>query len=298
MIHHITAISRDAQETKDFYTNVLGLRLVKVTINQDDIETYHLYFGDKKGSPGTVLTFFPWKHLPKGSVGNGMVGEVYFFAPENSFDFWKERLEKFGLNSKQEILFQDKTLSFNDPDGLRLRLIFKREHGDWASKDIPIEFSIKGFAGAKLFVQKQELTAKVIKNYFNYNFSDEKNDIFRYVSKQDYLDIYQNSSQIESIQGLGTVHHIAFRVKNKIEQENLRERLINQGFNPSPLIDRYYFSSVYFLEPCGILFEIATDEPGFDVDEDLDKLGSKLVLPPKFEKYRTEIQEALPELKF
>lgn len=298
MIHHITAISKSPQIIKDFYTKILGLRLVKVTINQDDLSTYHLYFGDKLGRPGTVLTFFPWSHLEKGWLGNGLVEEVYFSAPKESFDFWEKRLKQYKLKFQKEMLFREKTLFFQDPCGLGLRILFNGKSGDWSSGDIPLNFSIRGFAGAKLSVRKQDLTGKIIHDFFDYSFLEKENNFFRYKSNQDFIDVVEDSSKTDGKMGSGSVHHIAFRCKNLEQQKELREKLLVQGLNPSNIIDRYYFSSVYFVEPSSILFEIATDGPGFHVDESVEELGSKLVLPPKFEKYRKEIQENLPKLKF
>lgn len=298
MIHHITAICSDAEKTNEFYTGVLGLRLVKVTVNQDDIGTYHIYFGDKTGSPGTVLTFFLWPDLPEGNVGPGMVSAVAFSAPSSSLNFWEKRLEEFNVKVSRENRFGEEFLSFRDPDGLPLEIVGSAGQGNWKTEDIPIENSIKAFYGATLLLEENEPTAEILTKNFGYSHEKSEGNWHRYSSETSAIDIHVSPDAHPGISGTGTVHHIAFRAKNDEEQKRIRQDIIKQGLHLTSVIDRFYFKSVYFREPGRVLFEIATDGPGFAVDEPEDSLGEKLVLPPAFEHLREKIEKMLPEFNF
>lgn len=298
MIHHITAICSDADRTASFFVRELGLRLVKLTINQDDIGTYHLYFGDRLGRPGTVLTFFPWPQLPSGRVGPGMVSAVMFGAPSTSIDYWEERLSHLGVSREER--FGLDVLSLVDPDGLPLLIVGHGDAGDWASHDVPAEHAINGFFGAELEPLGDEGTLRVLGRF---GFRKESSDgaLTRFVSGSDVgsvIDVREAPAAPPGRQGLGTVHHIAFRASDDDEQLRLRRFFVSEGLSLTPVIDRFYFKSVYFREPGGILFEIATDGPGFAVDEDADALGERLVLPPSFEPMRARIEGLLPPFSF
>ena len=297
MIHHITAICSSAQESARFYTRVLDLRLVKLTVNQDDLGTYHIYFGDRTGSPGTVLTFFQWSDLPKGELGIGMVSKVAFKIPLGSMKFWEKHLITNGIRISKNVKFGRKVIAFADPDGLSLELVEEGDGGDWA-KNLEEQYAINGFYGATLLVADYEDTAKLLTKHLGYVHIKSEDNIHRYFSSETIIDIEEGSKIENGNYGLGSVHHIAFRTENLETQMALRERLKKEGFSLTPSIDRFYFRSVYFREPGGILFELATDGPGFTADEDVEELGSKLVLPPKFEEQREKIEKLLPKFDF
>ncbi|MEW6145867.1 MAG: ring-cleaving dioxygenase [Thermodesulfobacteriota bacterium] len=302
-IHHITAIAAGAKKNLEFYTKVLGLRLVKKTVNFDDPTTYHFYFGNEKGEPGTILTFFPWEGIRKGRAGTGQVTTVSFSVPEDSMGFWLDRFRSHNVTyNNPSPRFGEKVLVFLDPDGLKLELISgsadKRKAFD--SDDVPIEFGIRGFHSAALTLDGYEATAKLLTDVFGYERNDESVNRFRFVNKNsgsaNIIDLVcLPAGQRGSVAG-GTVHHIAFRTANEGEQLLLREKLISLGYNVTPQLDRNYFKSIYFREPGGVLFEIATDPPGFTVDEDLANLGRGLKLPGWLESRRDEIESALPPI--
>lgn len=316
MIHHITAICKDAQVTTDFYRNILGLRLVKVTVNQDDVGTYHIYFGDRMGSPGTVLTFFPWSSLPPGRIGSGMVSAVAFAVPQ--LDFWHDHLAANKIHFEQSSKFGQRVLACKDPDGLALEIVEHGEPGNWST--VSEKHAISGFYAATLLVDDIAPTARVL-SCFGYALQEKNDTLFRYVAQSATMQAAaqamqatparQASGAVIDIQladshsqghpgrsGLGTVHHIAFRAKDHAQQELLRASLRALGLQPTAPIDRYYFTSVYCREPGNILFEIATDQPGFTVDEPESSLGSALVLPPRFEPLRKDIEKILPPFRF
>lgn len=299
MIHHITAICADATRTVDFYTQVLGLRFVKRTVNQDDVEVYHLYFGDRTGSPGSVLTFFTWSNLPPGRVGAGMVSAVAFAAPASSIEAWSKRLAEHGIAVRRERRFDTDVLVFQDPDGLELEIVGHGSEGNWTVDGIAAQHAINGFFGATLLVTQPETTRAVLEKHFGYVLEHNEQGVMRLRSPADraaVIDVKAATEPMRGIGGLGTVHHIAFRTANLASERVLREAVIEAGLHPTEVIDRFYFRSVYFREPNGILFEIATDDPGFLVDETEATLGTTLSLPPFLEPYRTEITKHLPRI--
>ncbi len=298
MIHHITAICADAQRTSDFYTNILGLRLVKLTVNQDDVGTYHLYFGDRVGAPGTVMTFFPWAYLPQGTLGVGCVSAVAFAVPPGALHYWESRLNRSGINVESVERFGVKNLLCADPDGLKLEFTESPGVSDW-TKQVSQEYAIHSFFGATLMVQDATPTQQMLMEYFNYSFEAHAPSRMRLRSASGgVIDIISNQEMESASQGTGSVHHIAFRTADNMAQRVIRARLVAEYLHPTPIIDRYYFASVYFREPGGILFEIATDGPGFTVDETEAALGTKLVLPPRIEAARAEILKMLPPFEF
>ena len=291
-IHHITAIAGDPQTNLDFYTETLGLRLVKRTVNFDDPGSYHLYFGDNVGSPGTIITFFPWPGARRGTRGSGQVTTVSLAIPRNSTGFWKERLRANHVVA-EEIgdRFGNKALRFLDPDGLMLELT----ESDYARGD-----RVGVFTAPTLEVRHVERTESLLIEVFGLEFVAEENNRRRLRGSGSNVgaevDLVSSEAGFGQI-AVGTVHHIAFRVANDEEHLRAREELVARGLNVTPVIDRQYFHSIYFREPNGILFEVATDEPGFLIDESADELGESLKLPPMYEPARAEIERLLPIIR-
>jgi glyoxalase family protein len=300
-IHHITAMVNDAQRNIDFYAGVLGLRLIKKTINFDRPEVYHLYFGNESGQPGTVITFFPWAKQLKGRIGKGQVGAMSYMIPTGSTEFWENRLDRFGIEYKSAIRFGERFLIFNDPDGLELELV-EREEGPinhWNFGGIQSENAIKGFGGTTLISAQPNQTADVLENILGLKCIGDEDGFLRLKSEAilgNTIDIKLTPS-VRGLMGAGTVHHIAWRAKDEEELHRWRELLIERGYYPTEIKDRNYFKAIYFHEKGGILFEIATDPPGFTVDEPIDKLGEKLMLPSWLESKREEFAETLPDIE-
>lgn len=300
-IHHISAMVNDAQRNIDFYAGVLGLRLVKKTINFDRPEVYHLYFGNETGQPGTVITFFPWAKQLKGRIGTGQVGVTSYIIPKGAVPFWENRLRKFGVEFTSSTRFDEKYLKFNDPDGLLLELV-ERDEGPintWNFGGIQAENAIKGFGGAVLFSAKPHKTADVLENILGLDCIGQENEFLRFKSDGNVgntIDIHLNPS-VRGLMGAGTVHHIAWRAKDEEEHQKWRSLLLEKGYYPTEILDRNYFKALYFHEEGGILFEIATDSPGFAVDERFDELGKKLMLPSWLEPQRDELEEKLPHVE-
>ena len=304
-LHHITAIAGNAQRNYDFYTKTLGLRMVKKTVNFDDPKTYHFYFGDKTGTPGSILTFFPWERVKKGKNGVGMATEIGYSVPEGSLDFWKKRFEKNGVEfGKTREQFGEKYLPFRDPDGLNLKLVVPKHEDDreaWETDEIKSDVALKGFHSVTLTLYNVGPTAGVLTDIFDYELEEKEDDFYRYktsaVENAAIVDIHEDPTAERGINAGGTNHHIAFRVKDEETQMYFREKIIEKGLQITEKIDRDYFFSLYFREPGGVLFEIATDNPGFTRDEDLEELGSNLKLPAQYEGSRDRIEKLLPELK-
>ncbi|OEY72025.1 ring-cleaving dioxygenase [Salegentibacter salarius] len=304
-LHHITAIAGNAQRNYDFYTKTLGLRMVKKTVNFDDPKTYHFYFGDKTGTPGSILTFFPWERVKKGKNGVGMATEIGYSVPEGSLDFWKKRFEKNGVEfGKTREQFGEKYLPFRDPDGLNLKLVVPKHEDDreaWETDEIKSDVALKGFHSVTLTLYNVGPTAGILTDIFDYELEEKEDDFYRYktsaVENAAIVDIHEDPTAERGINAGGTNHHIAFRVKDEETQMYFREKIIEKGLQITEKIDRDYFFSLYFREPGGVLFEIATDNPGFTRDEDLEELGSSLKLPAQYEGSRDRIEKLLPELK-
>ncbi|UBZ06106.1 ring-cleaving dioxygenase [Salegentibacter mishustinae] len=304
-LHHITAIAGNAQRNYDFYTKTLGLRMVKKTVNFDDPQTYHFYFGDKTGTPGSILTFFPWERVKKGKNGVGMATEIGYSVPEGNLDFWKKRFEKNGVEfGKTREQFGEKYLPFRDPDGLNLKLVVPKHEDDreaWETDEIKSDVALKGFHSVTLTLYNVGPTAGILTDIFGYELEEKEDDFYRYktstVENAAIVDIHEDPTAERGINAGGTNHHIAFRVKDEETQMYFREKIIEKGLQITEKIDRDYFFSLYFREPGGVLFEIATDNPGFTRDEDLEELGSSLKLPAQYEGSRDRIEKLLPELK-
>lgn len=300
-IHHVTAFVRHAQETVDFYSGVLGLRLVKKTINFDAPEVYHLYFGNETGSPGTVITFFPWPTSRKGRVGGGQVGITSYAVSAGSMGFWKERLAKFGIGTSEASRFGEELIQFEDPDGLRIELV-ERETGPasrWSFGGVPADKAIKGFGGAVLFSTAPDRTASVLENVMGLTRIAEDGEYARFRATGDLGNVIDvNIAPMErGIGGAGTVHHIAWRAADDEDHARWRSVVEENGFHPTPFIDRQYFNAIYFREEGGILFEIATDPPGFARDEPEETMGEKLMLPEWFEAHRAQIEQGLTPIE-
>ena len=293
-IHHITAIAGDPQRNLDFYTEALGLRLVKRTVNFDDPGSYHFYFGDNIGTPGTIMTFFPWPGARRGARGSGQVTVVSFAVPRNSMAFWKERLRATHVIAEEiEGRFGCNALRFLDADGLQLEIVAS------ANEESSSERAIRGFAAPTLEVRSPEKTEKLLTEILGFEFVAEENNRRRFrgggSNASAEIDLVSSEAGFGQI-AAGTVHHIAFRAADDDEQLKMREQLVARGLNVTPVIDRQYFHSIYFREPNGILFEIATDGPGFLIDEPADALGETLKLPSVYEPKRDEIERVLPTI--
>lgn len=303
-LHHITAIAGDPQRNHDFYVHTLGLRMVKKTVNFDDPQTYHLYFGDEVGTPGTLLTFFPWAGVKQGRNGAGMATETGYSVPKGSLDFWKRRFENYNVShSPIDERFGEKFLSFQDPDGLWLSLV-EANHTDkrkgHETSEIPSNAAIKGFHSVTLTLNSIRETADVLSSVFGYQLVEQEGSLYRYktdaVENAAIVDLLESPGAPRGINAGGTVHHVAFRVKNEKEQMAFREKVLKHRLYATEKIDRDYFFSVYFREPGGVLFEIATDNPGFLTDETVEELGNALQLPDRYEPIRDRIERLLPEL--
>lgn len=301
-IHHVTAIASDAQRNLDFYAGILGLRLVKKTINFDAPEVYHLYYGDEEGHPGTIMTFFPYQGIPKGRIGKGQLTATSFSVAEKSLDYWLKRLDGFGVIRKDpQNRFDEIFVACIDGDGLEIELVFnnKDQRKGFSKGHIPAEHAIKGFYGITLTVEGYERTAELLMNQMDHEEIEKAGNRFRYSSHQkpgDFVDILCCPDALRGIGGAGTVHHVAFATENDSTQIEARQKLIKNGIDVTPVLDRQYFHSIYFREPGGVLFEIATIPPGFAIDEDPDHLGEALKLPPWQEPYRKNIEQNLMHL--
>ncbi|MFC0014126.1 MULTISPECIES: ring-cleaving dioxygenase [Allobacillus] len=296
-IHHISAIVGHPQENVDFYAGVLGLRLVKKTVNFDDPGTYHLYFGDEEGSPGTIITFFPWAKGRKGRIGDGQVGVTTYVVPEGSLASWKNRLESFQISFTETERFGERYLQFDDPHGLHLELV-EREAGEkstWESDGITSDMAIKGFGGSILYSSNPTETANLLEDHMGLTEIDANEEYIRYQSQADIGNIIdvKMASGDRGMMGVGTVHHIAWRATDDNDLRDWQEHLYQNGFGVTDVKDRNYFNSVYFKEHGGILFEMATDSPGFAIDEERDELGRDLKLPPQYEDFRDQLTESL-----
>jgi glyoxalase family protein len=304
-LHHVTAIAGDAQRNLDFYVGVLGMRLVKRTINFDDPGSYHFYFGDARGTPGTILTFFPWPGARRGARGTGEVAATAFVIPSGSVDYWLERLKENQVSAERAARrFGEEVIRFSDLDGMPLELITATPSVDvqpWTNSTVPAEHSLLGFHSVSAALEGFERTAKLLADTFGYERVKESGNRCRFGAQAEtgpgkVIDLLCMPDSRRASGGAGSVHHIAFRARDDAEQLAWREKISSLGYNVSPVMDRTYFHSIYFREPGGILFEIATDPPGFTEDEKLEELGDNLRLPPWMEKARAQIEEILPPI--
>ena len=296
-IHHITAIVGHPQENVDFYAGVLGLRLVKKTVNFDDPGTYHLYFGNEGGKPGTIMTFFPWARASQGKIGDGQVGVTSYVVPKGAMKFWKKRLESFNIPFTVRERFSEEYLEFDDPHGLHLEIV-EREEGEvntWAFGGVTPEVAIKGFGGATLLSTHPDKTAALLENILGLELIGTEGDFTRYRSSAEIGNVIDlKLTPIgHGTMGVGTVHHIAWRAKDDQDQLEWQKYVGENGYGVTPVRDRNYFNAIYFREHGEILFEIATDPPGFAHDESESTMGEKLMLPEQYEQSRGQIKQSL-----
>ncbi len=303
-IHHITAISSTAEENLDFYERVLGLRLVKQTVNFDDPHTYHLYYGDAVGTPGTILTIFPWEHMPAGRSGAGMIVATAFAIPREAIDYWGERLNKAGVEVQTEYRLGEPVLQFNDPHGLHLEVVGIEDalfSSHWENSPVDRRHAIRGFHSATALLTRLEKTQTLLVESMGMTLMEHENGRYRFKmnglrSWGQNFDVVVDPGALNGRMGTGAVHHIAFRSQSDQEQLIWQGNLRRAGYGVSEVRDRNYFKSIYFHEPGGILFEIATDQPGFAVDEPAELLGTSLQLPARYERMRPQIEATLQPL--
>ena len=304
-LHHITVIAGSAQENLDFYTGVMGMRLVKKSINQDAPDTYHLFYADGAGTPGTDLTFFPWPRMRPARRGTGQIVEVPFAVPPGSLSYWTERFAEHGISCGDlEERFGERTLPFRDPDGLHLALVETddpRSFVPWERGPVPAEYQLRGMHAIRLWERDLEPTEALLTRVMGFEKVGAENGWHRYGvedgSSGMLAEVKVVPEEKPGRHGTGGVHHAAWRVADDEEEKAMRQRVEQVGLQPSPQIDRFWFRSVYFNEPGGVLFELATEGPGFARDEDPEHLGEELILPPWMEARRGEIENALPPLK-
>ena len=299
-IHHLTAITTDFQKNLHFYRDILGLRFVKLTVNFDDPSAYHIYYGDNVGTPGTALTFFVWSNIPKGSPGLHQINTILFKVPKKSLAFWKKKIEdaKIRIYEMPEY-YKEKHIVFKDPDDIEVALIETESVAEikyWEKSSVPKKYFIQGFHGIRMEVPELLPTKKVILECLEGTEEWKNYHTTRFQIGNAIIIVNTGPSLIEGYNAGGTVHHVAWRVKDDATELKVREKLYACDLHPTEVIDRTYFHSVYFREPGGVLFEIATDTPGFTIDESVAELGHSLKLPPHFEPYRNQIIQMLPKV--
>ena len=305
-LHHVTAISGPAQENLDFYAGVLGMRLVKKSVNQDDPGTYHLFYADAEGHPGTDLTFFPWAQMAPARDGYGLSTEVSLAVPPGSLGFWSGRLQRYGAAvGAAETRFGEHVLAVKDPHGLRVALVesassLDRTFTPWDGSPVAAEHQIRGLESARMSEARVDVTASFLENTMGFRHIGEENGWHRYGVGEgrsgEYVDVREVPGAQRGAWGTGSIHHLAWRVDDDAHQEEVRKSVTTAGARPTPVIDRFWFKSVYFKDPGGVLFELATDGPGFAVDEDPAHLGETLMLPPWLEQDRSAIEARVPKL--
>jgi glyoxalase family protein len=304
-LHHVTAISGDAQENIDFYTGVLGMRLVKKSVNQDAPGTYHLFYADAEGTPGTDLTFFPWPEMAPARAGTGLTMEVSLAVPAGSLDYWEKRLSQEGAKvSEREVRRGGAALPLVDPHGLAVVLCETadpREFAPWERSPVQTERQIIGLHSVRLWEKDLVATSKFLVDVMGFVEMEVEEGWHGFAvaggGSGRFLEVREAPTVARGAWGSGGVHHVAWRVPDDEAELSVREQVVRSGRRPTEVIDRFWFKSVYFLEPGGVLFELATDGPGFAVDEEPDKLGEQLVLPPWLEPHRMEIESSLPVLR-
>ncbi|MEX2456715.1 MAG: VOC family protein [Balneolaceae bacterium] len=303
-IHHISIISGDGQTNAEFYVKTLGLRMVLKTVNQDDPSNYHLFYANGAGQPGSSITFFPWPRAVKGEAGTGQTTVIAFGVPEKSLEFWTNRLADQHVEYKEPFeRFGYKVLQFEDPDGLTLEFVFDSSMDSvsgWESEYVSEEYSIRGFWSATLRLSEMTPTAELLEKVLGFSKKESTGNFTLFESNSEigrYLIIEETGEHQPTKNGRGIVHHIAFRAKNEEELRKMRDEVVDLGLSPTDIIDRHVFKSVYFQSPGGVLFEMASDDPGYkSVVDDESEMGKKLFLPPWLERKREEIESRLPEI--
>jgi glyoxalase family protein len=303
-LHHITAIAGNAKRNYEFYTKVLGLRMVKKTVNFDDPGTYHFYYGDELDTPGTILTFFPWERVRQGRTGAGMATDIGYSVPKGSIEFWSSRFKQFKIKHDEvKERFGEQYLSFKDPDGLNIDLIVPNTEDyrkPWETDEVKAGVATKGFHNVTLTLKDSKATAEVLTDVLGYKLLKQEGSYYRFITdaikNAAMVDILEMPEGVAGLNAAGTNHHVAFRVKDDNILMEYREKVLSKGLSITPKIDRDYFFSLYFREPGGVLFELATDNPGFTKDEPLHELGTHLKLPKQYEPERARIEKGLPQI--
>ncbi|MEZ0612273.1 ring-cleaving dioxygenase [Fibrella sp. WM1] len=300
-LHHVTALAGDTQRNVDFYTQILGLRLVKKTVNFDAPDVYHLYYGDETGSPGSIMTFFPYGNIPRGRKGAGQLTYTAFSVPVAGMQFWLDRLQQFQIAHTMPLRrFEESYIRFDDFDGTGIELVFNDNDArpGYSNGQIPAEFAVRGFHTVTLEQIRPERTIELLTNPMQHRLVAEEADLLRFEAGKggsgNYIDIHVNPSALRALQGAGSVHHVAFSTDTDETQLQIQQLLAEGGYQVTPVQDRNYFHSIYFREPGGVLFEIATNPPGFAIDEPVESLGTSLKLPPQYEARRAKLEEILP----
>jgi glyoxalase family protein len=304
-LHHVTVIAGDAQRNLEFYTRVMGMRLVKRSVNQDAPDTYHLFYGDAVGHAGSDLTFFPWPKMPPGRRGIGLTNEVSLAVPAGSLDFWAARFAELGVpTTGRELRFGERVLPFSDPDDLALTLTETTDPRDftpWNASPVPAEHQVRGLHAVRMAERDLAPTTRFLTEGLGFAPLAEEGGWKRYAigggGSGRVVDVQEVPDGQRGSWGAGAVHHVAWRVDHDDHQLAVRERVRTAGANPTDVIDRFWFKSIYFREPGGALFEVATDGPGFSIDESDETLGERLILPPWLEPNRAGIEDSLPELR-
>ena len=302
-IHHITAIAGDPQQNINFYSGVLGLRLIKKTVNFDDPSVYHFYYGDEKGNPGTILTFFPWKHAVQGKPDRGQVVAVAFAIPPDALGFWEEHFDKNDVDYLEPFTrFGREVIGFRDPDGLHLELVTDDREPEAPIRPvahIPEEYAIRGIYGATIAEEDYRTAGDLLVEELGFEEKDRHDDRRLFTTNAKFGSVIEiiDGADLDGRPGKGTVHHIAFRTEEDEKRETIRQKLLNKGYHVTDVKDRQYYKSIYFHEAGGTLFEVATDVPGFTIDEAPEQLGRDLKLPPWLEDRRDLIEAGLPEIE-
>lgn len=302
--HHVTAIAGDPQQNVDFYAGLLGLRLVKKTVNFDDPGSYHLYYGDAGGNPGTIMTFFSWPGAPRGRSGSGQIGATSFAVPEASLGYWTQRLVEHGVRfAPPARRFDETVLAFDDPDGLAIEIVARAGLGaapsSWPGSTVPEEHAIRKISGVTLLESSPDRTEEFLTGFLGFEKAGEEDGRVRYATPggESFADVLAIPDGTVGQTAVGTTHHVAWRAPDDETEEGWRVEAEARGLDVTPVLDRQYFHSIYFREPGGVLIEIATDPPGFAVDEDPDHLGESLKLPPWLERHREKIEADLPPVR-
>lgn len=302
-LHHVTTLAGDTQRNVDYYTGLLGLRLVKKTVNFDAPDVYHLYYGNEAGSPGTILTFFPYGTLPRGRKGAGQLTYTAFSVPTASLGFWMDRLHEQTIAYAGPFKrFSETYLRFEDHDGAGIELVFNDEdqRPGWDNGRIPVEYAVRGFHTVTLEELNPDRTIELLTQTMQHTLVGEEGGRFRLRAglggPGNYVDVLHAPNGVRALQGTGSVHHVAFSTDSDETQLTIQAQLTEAGFHPTPVLDRQYFHSVYFREPGGVLFEVATNPPGFAVDEAVTELGTALKLPPQYESHRAKVEAELPKI--
>lgn len=302
-LHHVTTLAGDTQRNVDYYTDIMGLRLVKKTINFDAPDVYHLYYGNETGSPGTILTFFPYGGIPRGRKGAGQLTYTAFSVPTAALSFWMDRLNDRNIaHTGLDKRFSETYLRFEDYDGAGIELVFNDEDQrlGWDNGRIPVEYAVRGFHTVTLNESNPDRTIKLLTETMQHTLLGEEQGRFRFKAgiggPGNYVDVLHSPGDGRALQGAGSVHHVAFSTDSDETQLTIQAQLTEAGFHPTPVLDRQYFHSIYFREPGGVLFEVATNPPGFDFDESVAELGTVLKLPPQYESRRAKVEAELPEI--